>query len=423
MAMLKAHKETYDTCDLTHAPKDSVNPLLKGFVMESRKQYRRFQKGERSTLTAVRIEELEKLGFDFCPLTSGGTKENHDRRFQKKWDEQFKELEKYKAEHGDCLVSCVNKTGNKLGNWVRGQRKLMNRVGREGFNPQRLARLDALGFDFDPMASGSSTAKKRVSQLPKMDAKWAKRYNDLVEYEKEHGNIIVGPTTKDWPGLYDWVHSQRKEYKKWEEGDKKARMCDKWIVKLNGVGFDWAPMKSDGFSKIMLARQTKHFDELWMIRYGELQEFKKKNGHCYVSSVSNKVLAGWIHVQRKHKRQHDLCLDKNPALTEDRTRLLDEVGLDWKPALSGGMRKMKMLENDTQWDLDFKKLCEFKKKHGHADPKKAEPELGPWVVKMKKLHTAYARGEPTILTDQRIAKLKSIGFNFNIVKKTEIIHL
>jgi len=159
-----------------------------------------------------------------------------------------------------------------------------------------------------------------------------------------------------------------------------------------------------------------------MIRYRELQTFKKKNGHCYVSGVSDKVLAAWIHSQCKNKRQYDLGLDRNPALTEDRIRLLDEVGLDWNPALSGGMRKMKMLENDAQWELDFKKLCEFKKKHGHADPKKADLELGPWVAKTKKLYIAYAQGEPTILTDQKIAKLNIIGFNFNIVKNTETIH-
>mmetsp|Transcript_14788 Transcript_14788/g.26452 ORF Transcript_14788/g.26452 Transcript_14788/m.26452 type:complete len:154 (+) Transcript_14788:35-496(+) len=147
-----------------------------------------------------------------------------------------------------------------------------------------------------------------------------------------------------------------------------------------------------------------------MIRYRELQTFKKKNGHCYVyRSSSNEVLAGWIHVQRKYKRHHDM--GKKTPLTDDRIRLLNEVGLDWNPSITGGSAKSPM-QRDEEWAGVFEKLIEFKKKHGHANPEKAESELGPWVVKMRELYQQNARGERTSLTDQKIAKLESIGFEF-----------
>jgi len=308
------------------------------------------------------------------------------------------------------LVSCVNRTRNKLGNWVRGQRKEYKKVGREGFNPHRLAKLDSLGFDFNPMASGSYIAKKRIAQFPKVDANWEKHYKDLVAFKKTHRNIIVGPNTKGWPGLYDWIHSQRKEYKKWEAGDDKALMYDKWITQLNEMEFDWAPMKGDGFSKMLLERQSKHFNDLWTNHYRDLQKFKKKNGHCYVyRSSSNEVLAGWIHVQRKYKRNQEM--GKKTPLTDVRIRLLDEVGLDWNPSITGGSAKSPM-EHDEEWKGVFEKLSEFKKKHGHANPEKAEPELGPWVAKTRELYQQNAGGETTSLTDQKIAKLESIGFKF-----------
>mmetsp|Transcript_8013 Transcript_8013/g.14458 ORF Transcript_8013/g.14458 Transcript_8013/m.14458 type:complete len:866 (+) Transcript_8013:145-2742(+) len=411
IALLKAHKELYNTCDLTHAPKESIVPQLRNFVLESRKQYKKFQKGKHSTLTAARIAELRALGFDFCPLESGNTKDNHDRRFQQKWDEQFKELEAYKAEHGDCLVSCMGSENVKLGNWVRGQRKLYNKAGREGINPVRLAKLDEIGFDFNPVASGSYIVKKRANMFPRVNANWEKHYNNLVLYKKEHGNIIVSPNAVGWPGLYDWIHCQRKEYKKWEAKDAKALMYDTWITKMNEVGFDWAPMKSDGFSKMLLERQSKHFNDLWHTHYEELQKFHHKNGHCYISrNGEEEVLASWIHVQRKHKRNRDQ--GKKTPLTDERIKLLNDIEIDWNPSLSGGMNKIVQAERDKDWEGVFKKLCSFKKKKGHASPKKAEPQLGSWACRMRKLHSQKKSGETTTLTDAKVAKLESIGFKF-----------
>mmetsp|Transcript_8014 Transcript_8014/g.14466 ORF Transcript_8014/g.14466 Transcript_8014/m.14466 type:complete len:855 (+) Transcript_8014:145-2709(+) len=411
ITMLKTYKELYNTCDLTHAPKESIVPQLRNFVLESRKQYKKFQKGKHSTLTAARIAELRALGFDFCPLESGNTKDNHDRRFQQKWDEQFKELEAYKAEHGDCLVSCMGSENVKLGNWVRGQRKLYNKAGREGINPVRLAKLDEIGFDFNPVASGSYIVKKRANMFPRVNANWEKHYNNLVLYKKEHGNIIVSPNAVGWPGLYDWIHCQRKEYKKWEAKDAKALMYDTWITKMNEVGFDWAPMKSDGFSKMLLERQSKHFNDLWHTHYEELQKFHHKNGHCYISrNGEEEVLASWIHVQRKHKRNRDQ--GKKTPLTDERIKLLNDIEIDWNPSLSGGMNKIVQAERDKDWEGVFKKLCSFKKKKGHASPKKAEPQLGSWACRMRKLHSQKKSGETTTLTDAKVAKLESIGFKF-----------
>ena len=110
--MLKAHVEKYGKCDLTPAlmAGDTPDPLLKSFIMESRKQHKKFQRGEHSTLTTAKIAEMEALGFDFNPTASGKTASNHQVRFQAQWDEQYEKLKEYKAKHGDCLVSCVDKS-------------------------------------------------------------------------------------------------------------------------------------------------------------------------------------------------------------------------------------------------------------------------------------------------------------------------
>lgn len=86
-------------------------------------------------------------------------------------------------------------------------------------------------------------------------------YNSMLK-----GNIIIGPNTKGPAGppagLYDWIHCQRKEYKKFQ-ADEKALMYDKWVKKLNEIGFDWAPMKSDGFSKMLMERKNQKYNDLW----------------------------------------------------------------------------------------------------------------------------------------------------------------
>ena len=63
------------------------------------------------------------------------------------WDESYRRLEAYRAEHGNCLVplSYVTSDGGKLGNWVGTQRQVRKGMGGE-LSEERAARLEALGF-------------------------------------------------------------------------------------------------------------------------------------------------------------------------------------------------------------------------------------------------------------------------------------
>ena len=82
---------------------------------------------------------------------------------------------------------------------------MMNKVGREKFDPHRLAKLEAIGFDWNPLASGSYATKKRADLFPRINEKWMSWYNTLEGFKEKHGHIIVGPTTKNYPGLYNWI--------------------------------------------------------------------------------------------------------------------------------------------------------------------------------------------------------------------------
>jgi len=175
---------------------------------------------------------------------------------------------------------------------------------------------------------------------------------------------------------------------------------------------------SDGFSKMLLQRQSKHFNDLWMLHYGDLKKFHKKHGHCYASRVGDEeVLASWVHVQRKHKKKHDE--GKKTPLTAERIKLLNDIGIDWAPSKTGGMQKVTQVRRDEDWEGVFAKLVSFKKKSGHANPKKVEPQLGPWACRMRKLYSQHKNGATTTLSEVKIAKLESIGFRFGRLRGSE----
>jgi hypothetical protein len=272
IVMLKEHKAKYGTTDLCVADKESVNQLLRSFVFEQRKQHKKYLSGKHSSLNAERVKELEDLGFEFDPMASGTHKANAMKRFQQQWDEMYDELVQYKNVNGNCLVPLgknADAKQKKLGNWVRGQRKLMNKEGREKFDPQRLAKLEAIDFDWNPLASGAYTANKRIELFPKVNAKWMSWYNKLVKFKEEHGNLIVGPKSKNYPGLYNWVHGQRKEYKRYQNKEENVNMYEEWIKLMHDIGFDFAPMSGEktGFSDMLKKRSSGYFDQKWEAQY------------------------------------------------------------------------------------------------------------------------------------------------------------
>lgn len=177
---------------------------------------------------------------------------------------------------------------------------------------------------------------------------------------------------------------------------------------MNDLGFDWAPMKSGGVGKHFHVKQRRYHSAIWDKHYNDLKKFQKKHGHCYVSKKNSK-LANWIHLQRKNRVKRDQGVVN--SMTDERIALLDKIGFDWSP-MKSGTNKFVELNLDEQWEGTFQKLVAYKKKKGHPNPTKREKTLGSWCSKMRSLYARNKRGEKTVLTDKRIAKLESIGFQW-----------
>ena len=289
----------------------------------------------------------------------------------------------------------------------------MNKVGREKFDAYRLAKLDEIGFEWNPMASGAYSAKKKADHFPRVNETWMSWYAQLKNFKEKHGHLIVGPKTKECPGLYNWIHGQRKEYVKFCKKEPNVNMYEEWIKLLNDLGFDWAPMSKGGsFNDMLKKRTSEKFDNKWDSHYKDLCKFRKETGHCYVfRNGENATLAGWVHTQRKQKKLLDT--GKHSSLNPQRIELLDKIGFDWRPSESGGIEKLRSPERNLSWDQLFEELKEYKEATGDCSPKKKVPKIGNWVSSQRRLWARNQKGEATALTEERIAKLQSIGFDFS----------
>ena len=87
----------------------STNLKLRKWVSNQRSNYRLYQEGLPSPVTAERIRALESVGFEW-ETTSGV------------WNERFEQLREFKVQFGNCFVPQHYSANPKLGLWVSTQR-------------------------------------------------------------------------------------------------------------------------------------------------------------------------------------------------------------------------------------------------------------------------------------------------------------
>jgi hypothetical protein len=99
---------------------------------------------------------LEALGFEWDPIAAI-------------WEKRLSELVLFKQEHGHCNVPASE--DRELSSWVGTQRIVFK---RGKFAPDKVERLEALGFDWDPFA-----------------ALWEKKFSEIVLFKEAHGHCDV----------------------------------------------------------------------------------------------------------------------------------------------------------------------------------------------------------------------------------------
>ena len=159
-----------------------------------------YKKGQ---LTPERIQRLDDLGFVWDVLTE-------------QWEQGFRELASFKVANNHCRVpqSCKTASGFTLGNWVSQQIRFYN---KGQLTPERLKRLDDLGFVWDPIG-----------------AQWEQGFSELANYKDANNHCLVPKRYKAASGfkLGSWIANQRKAY-------NQDQLTPEQIQRFDDLGFVW----------------------------------------------------------------------------------------------------------------------------------------------------------------------------------------
>ena len=335
------------------AQNDSANLKLGKWIVTQRSNYRLYQEGKPTSMTAERIGELEGVEFEWesnCLI----------------WSELFEQLREFKAQFGHCVVTQKHSANPKLGNWVSTQRSQYRKY-QDG-KPSRITELqirelESIGFEWGP---------KYLT--------WDDRFLQLREFKVQFGHCVVPLKSTLW----NWTSVQRSRYKRYQDG-KPSLMTEEHIRELESVGFEWEPNRSN-----------------WKQRILQMREFKVQFGHSVVpfKYSANPELGKWVSNQRNYYRLYHE--GKPSPMKEEQIRELESVGFDWAPYRSN-------------WNQRILQLREFKVQFGHSIvPAKysANPTLGNWVSNQRIYYRKYQDGKPSPMTEEQIRELESVGFEW-----------
>ena len=221
---LKDYRKKYGNCLVPQNYQD--NKPLGRWVDTQRYQSKKFQKGEYSTMTKERIAKLKSIDFVW-EVSNDGTGLSNDEL----WEMRFNKLKDYRKKYGNCLVPQKHQNNKKLANWVHWQRseyKMLQKGEHSQMTKERIAKLKSIDFVWKA-PSGQFTAN---------DELWEHRFEELKDYRKKYGNCNVPKIYQDNKQLGTWVYTQRKHFKKFQNGEH-SHITKERRSKLDSIGFVW----------------------------------------------------------------------------------------------------------------------------------------------------------------------------------------
>lgn len=247
------------------------------------------------------------------------------------------DLKAFREEKGHSLVTVQDVEEDdrwaELYRWTRSVRKNYGHQVLES-RPRRTATSST-------NTKRHTLSRDKLRQLQKMDfcwdvqsLSWERRYNQLVEFYREHGHSRVPANHPNGLGVF--VRNCRREYRRFEQGEPSTLTVDR-LNKLFAVDFVW----------------SKSREESWESRYRQLQDFFQEHGHSNVPEhyPQNPALGKWCMNQRTYYNR--LCRGEMSSLTEERIHLLEDVGFVWH-------------HWQHKFDQMLNRLSDFYREHGHV---------------------------------------------------------
>ena len=142
-------------------------------------------------------------------------------------------------------------------------------------------------------------------------SQWRDQFRQLCEYKVQFGHCLVPVRYSANPELGNWVSTQRRNYRLYQEGNPRVMTAER-IRALESVGFDWG---------------KNHLT--WNEKFYQLCQYKVQVGHCLVPNkyAANPRLGAWVCYQRRNYR---LYQEGEPSpMTAERIRVLESIEFDW----------------------------------------------------------------------------------------------
>jgi len=250
---LKKYKEKVGH---TQVPKGDSDEALCKWVYSQRLEYKKLKLGDATRLTAVRLQKLNDVGFVFSP-----------RPRYLKWEERIDQLHEFKNKNGHLRVPV---THPDIGDFIAKQRveyaKFKEGKPTVGMNDERIEQLKDLGFVFQ-------VGKRRTNEIRPPNKTWDERFNDLLQFKESEGHTRVPQSNS---GLGEWVHKQRKNYKKLKNGIQSSLTTER-ALRLADIGFVF---NASAYRR--KRKNTNETEQLVSTKENDLSKFL--NPSCYSHS-------------------------------------------------------------------------------------------------------------------------------------------
>ncbi len=281
------------------------------------------------------------------------------------WDTMYDRARQYFETFGDLDVPLKYKTedGLSLGAWLNNQRRVYKGEIIGTLGEDRIARLNAIGMEWDYFTERS----------------WKRHYECAQAYYMRHGDLRV-PTTyvaEDGVQLGRWISNLR-TYRK--NGVKVRFLSPERIQALDEIGMLWNVP-----------------DYQWEINYAAAMRYHRAHGDLRVSATyvdSERVRLGqWLNKMRALRKSG------SSQLTEEKIAKLDELGMIWGKGW------------DRKWEIGYVAAKEYYDRNGHLDVPNAYESpagfpLGSWISDQRE---QYRRGK---MKQDRIDRLNAIGMKW-----------
>ncbi|KAL7539283.1 hypothetical protein ACHAXR_009151 [Thalassiosira sp. AJA248-18] len=337
-------------------------------------------------LNPERIQRLDSIGFTWV-MAKPKTK-------PKTWDERLEELKQWHNDHGTYKVP----RAESLGEWLHNQRTLYAKRDTK-FMTNKAPRLEEIGYTFNLRENTAVS--------------WDDRFQQLVEYYNKHGNFDVPHPDEDASGdeakFNKWAFRLHNEYRAYEKGTH-SKLNEERVARLKGINFQFKGPKSRGRPSTNNLSIVPKLS--WEKRVQQLESFKSDTGHMNVDHnykhCSN--LGGWAaEISTLYKKWKN----GSQQLSEDMIVKLNQLS-----ALGFKFDVLSYYENNRSWEDHYAVLLKFKEENNGSArvplKYKADLRLGKWVQTQRQQYKLLSDGKKSKLTDYRIEKLESAGFEWEV---------